>query len=300
MKGKISTGIWFIFFGIIALLHNFNVINFNFWAILPYWPLLIITLGANLIFQNKKNGTLILSILNFGICFYLGFVGMTSTNSYNILNNINNSKDITGTAQTVNSPFTADIQEAKLTINAGALSLKMDTIATIELLEAKTDQRSIGLKLSRSGESNKPTLELNTIIKNENKKNNNVIFALNKEPIWQLELNIGAAAFAANLSEHKFSSMEINAGAASVYLKLGEPTHEVSNIEINTAASTCKIDIPDKVACRVEASTFLSSRKLDGFEKNGDYYQTVNYETAAKKYHISIDGAANSLKINRY
>lgn len=302
MKGKISTGIWFIFFGIIALLYNFNVIHFNFWAILPYWPLLVVTLGANLIFQNRKNGTLIMSILNIGICLYLGYVGMTSNEHFSFLNNINiqNSQDTTGTSQTVSVPFDESIREAKLSINAGALAIVMDTTNTSDLIIANTTNNNIGLKLLQSDDTSKPKLELNSIIKRENSKNNSVTFALNRNPVWDLDLNIGAASFTANFSHHKFSKMEINSGAASMNIKLGAPSQEISSIEINTAASSCKIQIPKDAACRVETTTLLSSRNLDGFEKNGDYYQTSNFDTATKKYDITVDGAANSLKISRY
>jgi len=303
MRGKISTGIWFIFFGLIALLHNFNIINFNFWAILPYWPLLIIAVGAKLIFQNNKNGLYIIPAINIILCLFLGYIGLTSNEKFNLMDKImvnSNPKDTIGASMTVHaSPYLGHTETATLVLNTGALALRLDSIPSEELVVASTDNNNIGLKLLESGDNESPNFELNTVIKKEG-KNNSVTLALNENPIWDIYINMGAATFNADLSRHKFSNMEINAGAASMNLTFGMPSVENSTVEVNTGASSFVINIPKEAACQVEISSFLSSKKLNGFDKNGNYYQTPDFENAEKKYTIHIEGAANSLKINRY
>lgn len=302
MRGKISTGIWFIFFGLIALLHNFNIINFNFWAILPYWPLLIIALGAKLIFQNNSNGNIIVPLINIVLCLFLGFIGLTSNDSISLLDRINISadpKDTIGTSTSVRAPYNEEIETAQLVINAGALALTLDSVPSPDLLQASTTNNNVGISLEQSDDSTSPNLEVNTVLKKEG-KNNKVVLALNEHPIWDIAVNMGAASFIADLSRHKFSNIEINAGAASMNLTFGMPSLEESNIDINTGASAFVINIPKEAACEVQISSFLSSKKLEGFDKNGSYYQTPNFENADKKYSIRIEGAANSLKINRY
>ncbi len=301
MRGKISTGIWFIFWGTVVLLYNFDIISFNFWAILPYWPLLIIAIGAGLIFQNKKNGALIVSTINIGLCIFIGYIGMTSDKKVNISNSMNFSNvsnDTTGTSSHFSTPYDKGIKSAKLIVNGGALALKIGNNSSDYLFEA-TSSEFTGLKLQRTGDNESPVLELSSVIKQEG-KNNKADITLNINPIWDLELNLGAAKLNADFKNHKISNLEINAGAASMNLALGMPVSEQSNIEVNTAASSLNISIPAAAACRVEMSTILSSRKLAGFEKKGDYFQTPNYDSASLKYNINIDGAANSLKINRY
>lgn len=302
MRGKISTGIWFIFFGTIALLHNFDVINFNFWAVLPYWPLLIIALGVNLIFQNKKNGAYIISIVNIVSCLYLGYVGLTSEERFNIPSSINISdpQDTVGALPIVSTPFTQDIENASLQLNIGAVSLTLDSIPSTDLLYASTTNNNIGLQLTRSGDESSPELEINNITKKESTKNNRINFALNDKPIWNIAINMGASTFNADFSKHKLSNLEINAGATTMNLKLGMPYLEECTVDINTGASSFNLNIPKEAACRVEMNSLLSSKKMEGFEKKDGYLQTANYESATKKYIISIAGAANSLKINRY
>lgn len=301
MRGKISTGIWFIFFGIVALLHNFNIVNFNFWALLPYWPLLIITLGANLIFQNKKNGVLILSVMNIALCIFLGYIGLTSHNKFDFTKNIqiNYSDDLKGALPQISTPYESEIETAKLDLSIGALALNIDSIPSKELINAAAAP-NVGLKLNRSGDKKNPKLEIETVLKEKKEKSNKVTLSLNENPIWDITVNMGASSFKGDLSKYKFSKIEMNAGAASLNLKLGEPSVAESRVEINTAASSFKIAIPEGAACRVEMSTLLSSNSLEGFEKQGEYFQTPNFENAQKKYYIEINGAANSLKINRY
>lgn len=307
MKGKISTGIWFIFFGVIALLHNFDIINFNFWAILPYWPLLIIALGANLIFQNKSNGTFILSFINIALCLFLTYIGITSNNRFNITENfkenitVGTSNDTTDAYSSISTPYDPTIESTKLDLNLGALAITIDSNSTQDLLlHADVNNNNIGLKLTRNDDEGEPKIEVSSVIKRENAKNSRATLALNTNPLWDLTVNMGAVSFKGNLSNHKFSNIEINAGAASIDLQLGMPAVEESRIEINTAASAFKINIPKEAACRVDKTTILSSTKLDGFVKKDDYYETPNYENADKKYIISLDGVTNSLKINRY
>src|SRR5690606_42094432 len=89
MRGTISTGIWLVFFGIVALLHNFDVVHFNFYAILKYWPLIIISVGINLMFQYKNFGTAIIIAANVAICAFLAVIGYTSEEKFNWKDKIN-------------------------------------------------------------------------------------------------------------------------------------------------------------------------------------------------------------------
>ena len=298
MKSKISTGIWLIFFGIIALLDNFNVLNFNFYAILKYWPLLIISLGINLIFQYKNYGTAIIVAVNLALCVFLAVIGYTSDENFNWKGKVvYNSKnlDSSNAEKTVHIPLADGPEEPKFTFNIGASTVLIDK-NTAHFLEASSGSKNLGFSLSKNANS----IELDAIISDKSSKNHMVKLGLNTAPIWDLTFNIGASRFDADLKDHKFSNLEINSGAASVGLVLGHPAEEKTEIEINTAASSCKISLPKDVACSIEMTTILSSNKLSGFTKKDGIWQTDNYESASKKYIINLNGAANSLRIDRY
>ena len=298
MKSKISTGVWLIFFGVIALLHNFDIVHFNFYSILKYWPLLIVSLGINLIFQYKNYGTAVIIAVNMALCIFLAYVGFTSTDKFNWTGKVvykNATTDTSETAKSVMIPFSEDITKPELTFNIGASTVNIDSNTT-QLLEATSASKDLGFSLDNEGNQ----IELNAVINDKNAKDHNVNLALSNKANWDLAFNIGAARFTADFSTHNIESLEINSGAATVNLKLGHPVTEKVNIEINTAASTCKILIPKDAACAIDVTTILSNNKLAGFTKKNDVWQTENYETATKKYFIELNGAANSLKIDRY
>ena len=298
MKSKISTGVWLIFFGVIALLDNFDILDFNFYSIIKYWPLLIVSIGINLIFQYKNYGTAIIIAVNLVLCVFLAYVGYTSHDKFNWMGKIIQHTQITdtiNTSETVHVPFTEEYDDPHLEFNIGASTVKIDG-NTKQMLEAKSQNNKLTFDLETSDND----IQLNAIIKDKNAKDHVVFLALNKQPTWDLTFNIGAARFEADFTSHKFAKLEINSGAAAVVFKLGQPANEETEIEINTAASSCKIALPKDVACAIEMTTIFSSNKLEGFTKKDGIWQTSNYDTAAKKYIINLNGAANSLKIDRY
>ncbi|WP_140937543.1 LiaI-LiaF-like domain-containing protein [Sphingobacterium lumbrici] len=305
MNSKITTGIWFIFFGIIILLHNFGVVNFNFYALFKYWPLIIIAIGTNLILQNRKFGTIITSIINVTICIFLMVIGLTSSEkfSFNKFGNINieNRKDTLGLKQVVSLPFTDDIQEINLEINVGATSLFLDSQSSEELIKASSPNDNMGLKLKVTDEEKLKKIELISKIKKDNPSGNSIHFALNKNPIWNMEFNMGASSFKGDLSGYKLANLSINSGATNIDLTLGQPQLSVTTIEINTAASSCKINLPKNAACMIENDSFLSGKKFKGLDiKEDNRHKTLDFDTAQNKYIIKISGAANSLSINRF
>ena len=305
MKNKISTGIWLIFFGVIVLLHNFKVIDFNFYAIWKYWPLLLVSIGLNLLLQNRQNGNIILAVFNVIVCVFLTVIGVTSKDSFSFnwtktSNTITTTTEYEDAQSSVDYPYNDAIEEATLELNLGAASLSLGGSNDIDLLRSTSNSDYLGLKLESEGDDIHKKLILNSAIKDGGGKKNSINLSLNTQPIWNLEFNIGAAKFDADLTKHKFKNLEINAGAASFDIKLGEPQVKISKIEISTAASNCEINIPKDAACQIDMDSFLSSKKFDGFVKVGDKQQTPNFDTASKKYIIEISGAVNSLKINSY
>lgn len=50
---RITTGIIFLFIGIILLLSKMDIIDFNWFEVFRYWPLLIILVGVNILVPKK-------------------------------------------------------------------------------------------------------------------------------------------------------------------------------------------------------------------------------------------------------
>lgn len=300
MNNKIATGIWLVFIGIVILLHNMDVIHFNFYAIIKYWPLAIVSVGISLLLQNRPNGVLISTACNILICAFLIIIGMTSNDYSHLSREVSSNHNGTSASQAVHVDLEDNIGQAKLNINGGAATFAMvESTDTSKLFQAWTNNPSVQLKLKSSGDETKK-ITLNTDIKGNN-KNNAISFYLHPSAIWDLEINLGAATFNADFTPYTIQSLEINSGASSMDMKFGQPREGTTDIEINTGASSIDIRLPKGIAYYVEGTNVLSSTRFEGAKrvKKGEY-TTDNYGQASHRYKIKLTGAANSFSISTY
>jgi len=307
MNNKIATGIWLVFAGLVFLLHNLKVIDFNFFAIINLWPLLLVSIGISLLLQGRTYGKYIVIAANVLLCAFIFVKGVTSKESvYDHISNIDfSSSDDNDNAgpfsQIVSQPMTSSIETAKLTINGGAAKYDFkSTSDSSHVLSAKTTQPTSSLNLQSTGDRD-VKLELNSKIKN-NKYNNSLInVELNKKPVWDLEFNVGAAAIIGDFKDIQIKNIEVNSGASSLNLHLPQPNIGQCNIEINTAASKVILYLPKGTACQVETDAIFSNNKYEDVDVvQDDVRKSNNYDQESNKYDIKVSGAANSLSILRY
>jgi hypothetical protein len=124
--------------------------------------------------------------------------------------------------------------------------------------------------------------------------------SLNSNPVWKLNIDVGAAESEFDLKSYKVEDLDINIGAASLKILLGDLL-DSAKVDIDAGASSVEILIPDNVGCEVNIDIVLSSRKLDGFKKvEDDIYQTENFNSSSKKIFMNIDTRVSSVKIKRY
>ncbi|SFS92018.1 LiaI-LiaF-like domain-containing protein [Sphingobacterium wenxiniae] len=309
MENKIISGIWFVCIGLLLLLHNLDVIDFNLWAIVKYWPLSVILVGVNLMVQNRAYGGYIKIACNVLFLGWIVFVGLSSPNTGwtpKIFNNGNisfsNDKDNKDLLSTVSVPYEENVQEVKFDFNGGAGAFEIAP-SDAKLLEATCESEDMGLRLESKNKDGEQKIELTAKPKGKknNKVNRKVAMSLHTAPVWDMELNYGAAKFSGDLSPFKIKKLDINTGASSMDLKLGEPQLETTKIKIATGASTIHLHIPKDAPVRIKYSTIASSNNLEGFDNMQKGLATSNnYDNASKRFDIELDGAANTFTISRY
>jgi len=309
MENKITSGLWFVFIGIILLLHNIDVINFNFVATLKYWPLLIVIVGINLMVQNRMYGNYIKIAANVLFLGWITYVGLTSPSSHwssELFNNGDiNIGDLDDNVQLLHSVETdvdASAEAASLEFNGGAGHFEIRGDSTSKLVRANSENDNMGMNIESKVVEGKQRVILNAKpTSNNNKKTGKVFIEINERQLWDLEFNYGAATINGDLSNVRFNNLAINTGASNMDLKLGMPQSEVSQINIATGASKIHFQIPKEAAISVKYSSILSKNSFEGFKtkKNGKAL-TENYEEAAMKFDIVLDGAANTFTITRY
>ena len=305
MNNKIATGIWLVFAGLVFLLHNMKVIDFNFYGIINLWPLILVSIGISLLLQGRTYSKYIVIASNIILCGIIFYKGITSKDTfYDRLGNIevNTADDIEGPfTQVVSQNLSEDTETAKLTINGGAAKYNFSAGKDSSLiLDAKTAQATASLNLQSKGEKN-VSMELTSKMKN-NKYNNSLIeVALNSKPLWDLEFNVGAAAITGDFKQMRIGKLEVNSGASSLNLYLPKPSDGVCDIEVNTAASKVILYLPKGAACQVETDALFSNNKYEDVDVViDDVRKSKNFDQETNKYDIKVAGAANSLSILRY
>jgi hypothetical protein len=129
---------------------------------------------------------------------------------------------------------------------------------------------------------------------------NRVDISLNESPVWDLDIDVGAAEIDLDLKKFNIENIAINMGAASLDLKLGNLS-ESTNLDIDAGASNIDIFVPESAGCQVNIDDVLSSKKLSRFEKlDSGLYETAGFDEAEKKIYINIDCGVSSVTIRRY
>lgn len=308
MENKITSGIWLVFIGLVLLLHNLEIIDFNFWATIKYWPLLIILVGINLIAQNKTYGSYIkigCNVLFLGWILYMGMSAPTTSWTERLYNSkhvrIDNIDDSGPMSNEVHTAFDTTVKESILEFNGGAGKFEMRAQESAHLISAKAKTNDMGMNMKTTKTDGQQKVTINAKPAFSNKQSNTVLIDINPNVLWNLYLNYGAASINGNLAALQFHTLELNAGASNVNLTLGSPQTGASKIDISTGASTIVLRIPKDVAVKAEYSSILSKNSLEGFETNEKgVAKTANYESTENRYDIELKGAANTFKITRY
>ena len=129
---------------------------------------------------------------------------------------------------------------------------------------------------------------------------NEVKIRLNSNPIWDINLEVGAGESIFDLSAFKIQSLRVKGGVASYKIKLPEPV-TIMDVTADTGVAEVNIKVPEAAACRIIIDSGLSSRDFSGFDKQADgSYQTSNYSTSTKKINIHLQGGLSSFEVSRY
>jgi len=312
MRSKgVFWGVILVAIGALFVLRNFGVFYFNWYDIRHLWPVILVILGISLL-PIKGVVRIVLSF----IVVITAMVYLSTKPMYHEHDSWNwdgfdwnwNDEEYTDwddeenwTDQFLYENYNNDVENAVLELDAVAGEFSISS----------TDEHL--LKFERQGNVGKYYLETDDVgsavvlklsmekgrVRNSNFKNDAEI-SLNPNPIWDLNMDAGAAKIDFDLSPFKVDRVDIDGGASSVWLKFGDRIDK-TDLKINTGASSITIEVPEDIGCEIRTSTVLSSRSFDDFEKIGSgLYQTEDFDSKDKKIFINIDAAVASLRVKRY
>lgn len=295
--GKLFWGFFLLTLGALFLLTKYDVLYCSFGFVWDVWPLIFVFWGALVIFKETIAHQFISAL--FGIFLALLLFGIVE-NSFNSFDFTENDNAYT---EFYNEDYDASIKTADLEINSGA-GLFIIRSSTEKLAEGKAKGNLAEYDFESWKNDDHASVRIELHKKNFNffrgRFSNQLEVALNQNPVWDVNFNIGASKSNFDLSEYKVKNVSLHTGAASGRLKLGDK-YDSTNVEIDMGAASITLEIPRSSGCSITSDIALVSRDFPEFvKKYSGYYETENFKSAGKKIFIDVEGGVSSIKVKRY
>ncbi len=307
---KIIWGLILVFIGGILLLQNFGVIDFQWFVIWRFWPLILILIGANMLFsrENSQTGAIISVVLTLSALVFIGWQGTRDHHEGKSRWFFNEwedepKSDVKHKSGYFSEPYSASTTSAILNISGGATTYKLED-TTSELFNAKVSSSFGNYSLVKISNDSSETLNFKMSGKAEwdmrEKGPNEAVMALNSNPLWTINVETGAGKAWFDLSKFKVQSFNFEGGATKLDVKLGAPL-ATTNVNVETGVSQIHISIPSNAACKINTDSGLSSSDFEGFDKQSDgSYITPNFSSAKEKFIIKLEGGLSKFDVDRY
>ena len=306
---KIIWGLILVFLGGILLFQNLDIINFNWHVIFRFWPVVLILIGANLVFSRDESQTskailIVLAILTIGFITYKGITTAGSgESSWSFNDDDHEEKSFAGSSDVFLEEYNDSIGKAILNISGGATEFILKD-STDNLFKAQVEKSFGGYSLITTSADSSKTLNFKmkgkTKWSSDKEKVNEAHLMLNHKPIWDINLEMGAGTADFDFSSFKINRISLRGGAASFDIKLPEPVN-ATTVSVETGVSDIELSIPRSASCKINVKSGLSSNDFDGFTKQPDgSYTSENYKETSKTILIDFKGGMSNFEVKRY
>ena len=304
---KIIWGLILVFVGGVLLLQNFGVIDFQWRVIFRFWPVILILIGANLLFsrEDSRAGAIIsvlLTLLALGFISYKGITSLDEEPEWSFRNDREDS-DTRESTHTFVEEYTDSIAKAVLNISGGATKYVLkDSTSNLFQADVKKSFGNYSLLKTFSDSTHVLDFKMKGNSKWDLKDNdgNTATLKLNSNPIWDINVEMGAGKADLDLSSFKVSKVSIKGGAASFKIILPEPVKSTT-VSVETGVSEIEISIPLSAACKITTESGLSSNDFTGFTKQADgTYTNKNYEGSYNVIVLDLKGGLSKFKVRQY
>ncbi len=299
MKYKnIFWGIVLIGLGVLFILKNLNVIQFNWVYLLELWPLLLVFWGISLLPVKE-----IIKFVLYVVALIIG-IYLINTSKFDSVWywKFKKMSEYSYREQLIEEDYKSEYKYAHLKLSAvsGVFNVKGNTDKLISFSnKSNIGNYKIDEKINDSTIIVKLGLE-NSIVNIDKSGDNNSLLLLNNNPIWNLYFEAGASDINLDVRDFKVEKVKFDGGATNLNITLGNK-YPNTNINVEAGASSIKISIPRTSGCELVMDNVLSSKKIDGFNNiNDNVFRTENYDTATAKIKIYLEAAVSKLEIIRY
>ena len=304
-------GLILITVGMLFILNNFGVVHFSWFSFWRLWPVILLFWGITILpvkdmIKYIMLGVVLVSLfliinrLPEGRPWYWHFHHPDHSFRWE-WDDEDNGTTKTYSDQNLSVPFDSLAKKGILSLDAAAGNFKINGTSPEFLSFSKTGDVGNYELTTKDLKGNKEiTLKLQEGTTRHNIRKNEVTIKLNTKPVWNLQLNIGAASADFDLTDYKIDTANFDAGASSMEVKLGDKNPKTV-VVFNAGASSIHVNVPKTAGCQVTSESFLVSKTLEGFDNKGNHvYQTPGFINNKTKIYITIKTAVSSIEVERY
>ncbi|MGV3507937.1 MAG: LiaI-LiaF-like domain-containing protein [Sphingobacteriaceae bacterium] len=305
---KIIWGLILVFIGGVLLLQNFGVINFHWQIVFRFWPMILILIGANLLFSKDGSAagaviSVLITVLALGFITYKGITTKEDDEWAWYFKKDEEKTDSGGSVNVFSEEYDNSISKAVLNISGGATRYTLSD-TTSKLFYADVKKHFGKYSLFRTFRDSTQVLTFKMNGKSgwdlNDDVSNKAEIKLNSNPVWDINMEMGAGAATLNLSSFKINHLSIKGGAASYEIKLGEPLRKTT-VLVETGVSEIEIAVPKQAACKINIESGMSSNDFEGFIRQSDgSYISENFKNSSNIILLNLEGGLSKFKVVQY
>ena len=301
---KALWGIVLILIGGLFIMDNFNIVDFHWASLLSLWPVVFVLWGISIL-PIKNIWKTIVSLIVLVVSLGYALQDTPENHDWWMFHHDRDMNVQTTDALEIQQeriPYDSTFSRAKLELDGAAGIFSIEDTSKEYLLDFHKKGNRGKYKIEPESEDDIYVVNIERDSKSVQKQDkfNKATIKLNDKPLWDIELNLGAADAQMDLSKFRVRDVDIEGGASDVNLKLGSKVSDIQ-LEVDAGASNFELQVPESSGCRLQAEAVLSNKDFEGFEKESSgLYLTKGYEDAENKIDIVVDAAISNFKIERY
>jgi hypothetical protein len=284
-----------ILIGVAFLLKELNLFEFNIWEMaLRLWPVWLIALGLDMLVGRRTS---------YGSWIVLGLVVTIVGGSVWYFSNYG----YVGNAEVIQvSQGLEGATRATVEVKAGVGEFRIGATNTEgQLVEGNVYQLPNERITTNAYTTNN---EINYVIKSEGIRigpgfnggrwDATWDLRLNKQVLMDLRVGTGVGESVMDLEQLNLSNFELNTGVGQTRVTL--PAKGQFNVHIKGGIGETVVVIPTGMAARIRATNGIGSIHVNGdFVREGSYYVSRDYDTAANRVDVEVNNGIGALTINQ-
>lgn len=124
------------------------------------------------------------------------------------------------------------------------------------------------------------------------------ISSLNRERMGTARFEVGAADFSVrHLGNLNAERIDVDAGVGEITLWFTGDWQRDARVSIDMGLGSLELRFPEGLGVRLKKDSFLTSLDSEGMVKRGDYYYSLDWESAEHQVTIDLDAAFGSVRV---